>query len=393
MLRLATPRCGSMGAVRQDKREGGRVTQFVGEFPAPAWTPPAREPFVPLRPLTLGHVLAAAFRALRHNPAVTLVPAIAFSLVAGAGGTLFGLFVVDPLIHQSGSSVDGFAFYTWVSGFGAGALGWLVIRALAFAAGTLQQGVSSMDVTHAIVGRRLTPGGMRRRTRGVRAPLIIWTAFVVVGVMGAGLLAIVLLGALAVASPVMSAVGPMLGIPAGAVLVAWLGTRLAFVPSVLVVERLQLGAAVRRAWRLTRRQFWRTLGTRMLCWTMVWIATMLVALPVQLIISWFASIVAGNGDVTDYLTTQRIGEAVAAVVTSVIGAIGLVVTTSTDALLYVDARMRHEGLDLELARFMETRRPSTRFSPGETNPFAPPADVDPAAVRSETAPTKDAGWG
>ena len=58
------------------------MTQFSGAFPAPTWTPPAREPFVPLRPLTLGQILAGAFRALRHNPGVTLGPAILFSLVA-----------------------------------------------------------------------------------------------------------------------------------------------------------------------------------------------------------------------------------------------------------------------------------------------------------------------
>lgn len=370
------------------------MTQFTGAFPAPSWTPPAREPFVPLRPLTLGHVLAGAFRALRHNPAVTLVPAIVLCLVAAAGGTAFGLLVIDPLIHDSGSAIDDVTLYRWISGFAAGAFGWLVIRALTFTVGTLQQGLSSMDVTHAIVGRRLTPGGLRRRTRGVRGPLVAWALVVTAGVLVAGLLAIALFGVLALAGSVWEVIGPLLGYPLAAVFVAWLGTRLAFVPSVLVVERLELTAAVRRAWRLTRGQFWRTLGTRMLCWTMIWLATMLVALPVQTIITWFASIVAGNGDAADYLATVRIGEAVGAIVASVIGAIGLVVTTSTDALLYVDARIRREGLDLDLARFMETRRPSTRFDPEEPNPFAPPSDIDPAMVRRDAAPeTTGSGWG
>ena len=35
-------------------------------------------------------------------------------------------------------------------------------------------------------------------------------------------------------------------------------------------------------------------------------------------------------------------------------AIGAVVTGATTALLYVDPRMRREGLDLELARYVET---------------------------------------
>ncbi|GMA89882.1 hypothetical protein [Homoserinibacter gongjuensis] len=133
------------------------MTEFTGAFPAPTWTPPAREPFVPLRPLTLGQILAGAFRALRHNPAVTLVPAIVLSLVATALATVFGLFVIDPLLVESGSGL-GVELYGWVSGFALGAIGWVVARALVFGAGTLQQGVSSVDVAHAVVGRRLTPG-------------------------------------------------------------------------------------------------------------------------------------------------------------------------------------------------------------------------------------------
>ncbi|MDQ2698657.1 MAG: hypothetical protein M3Y46_07670 [Actinomycetota bacterium] len=369
------------------------MTEFTGAFPAPSWTPPAREPFVPLRPLTMGQILAGAFRALRHNPAVTLVPAIVLSLAATVLGTVFGLYVIDPLLLESGSglSVD---VYAWMSGFALGAVGWLVGRALVFGAGTLQQGVSSVDVAHAVVGRRLTPGGLRRRTRGVRAPLMAWTAIVVVAVIVGGALGIALYGAIGYADPLMGMLATLLVYPAVAVLLTWLGTKLAFVPSVLVIERLRLGAGVRRAWRLTRGQFWRTFGIRILCWAMIWIATMLVAIPVQLLVSWLASIVAGNGDMGDYLAVTKAGDAAAALIASVIGAIGLVVTTSTDALLYLDVRMRREGLDLTLSRFMEERRATTRFDPAEPDPYHPPAEIPASQLR--VTPIDDArgsGWG
>jgi hypothetical protein len=376
------------------KGEGDRVTEFTGAFPAPSWTPPAREPFVPLRPLTTGQVLAGSFRALRHNPAVTLVPAIVLSVAAAVVGTLFGLFVVDPLIVQSGSGQGGYALYSWVSGFGGGAVGWLVVRALAFGVGTVQQGISTVDVVHAVVGRRLTPGGLRRRTRGVRAPLLGWTAIVMVAVIAGGALAIALLGAATLASPMLGVLTGFLLFPGVAVVLAWLGTKLAFVPSALVVERLRLGAGVRRAWRLTRGQFWRTFGIRILCWGMIWIATMLVTLPVGLIVDWLAGIVAGNGDIGDYLVVTRVGEVLGALVAAVIGAIGLVVTTSTDALLYLDVRMRREGLDLELARFMEQRRATTRFDPAEPDPFHAPAEIDASQLRAVPATdARGSAWG
>ncbi|TPX05410.1 hypothetical protein FJ656_06645, partial [Schumannella luteola] len=318
------------------------MTEFTGAFPAPSWTPPAREPFVPLRPLTLGQILAGAFRALRHNPGVTLGPAIVLSLVATLGSTGFGLVVVQPLVAATGSGYGAVGLYAWLAVFGAGAIGFVVDRALVMGAGILQQGVSAVDVAHAVVGRRLTGGGLRRRTRGVRAPLLGWTAIVIAAFAVVGLGAVALLGVLTTIDPGLGVVGGVLVFPAVAVLLAWLGTKLAVVPSALVVERLRLGAGIRRSWSLTRRRFWRTFGIRALCWSTIWIATALVGVPVQLIASWFTGILAGNGDIGDYLTVSAVGEVVAAVVAAVIGAVGLVVTTATDAILYLDLRMRRE---------------------------------------------------
>ena len=124
------------------------------------------------------------------------------------------------------------------------------------------------------------------------------------------------------------------------------------------------------------------------------IAPLVYAVPVQLLVSWLASIVAGNGDMGDYLTVTRAGDAVASLVASAIGAIGLVVTTSTDALLYLDVRMRREGLDLTLAKFMEQRRATTRFDDAEPDPYRPPAEIDASQLRA--TPIDDArgsGWG
>ena len=348
------------------------MTEFVGAFPAPTWTPPAREPFVPLRPLTLGQILAGAFRALRHNPGVVLVIAIVLSIVASLGGTAFGVLVVEPLVSVVGSGYGDAALYGWVSAFAAGALGWVVTQSLVLGAGVAQQGVAAVDVTHAIVGRRLTPRGFRRRTRGVRGRLLAWTGMVVALAVTGGAVGVAVLGLIGTAGPVAAVLGGFAVYPAVAALLAWLGTKLAFTPSAITVERLRLGAALRRSWQLTRRAFWRTFGIRLLAWAMIWLATVLVSVPVRLLVSWLASIVAGNGDIGDYLAVTRAGEAVAGIVTAVIAAVGLVVTTSVDALIYVDLRMRREGLDLELARFMERRRPGSHIDPDEVDPFRPP---------------------
>lgn len=367
------------------------MAEFTGAFPAPSWTPPAPEPFVPLRPLTLGQILAGAFRALRHNPGVVLVPAILFSLAASLLGLGVGTFVVEPLAAAIGEGIGDPAVYGWLTGFGAGAFGWLVIQALGIGAGIPQQAVAAVDVTHAVVGRRLTPHGFRRRVRGLPARAFAWTGLVILAVVLGGTLGIALIGILTPTAPFAALFTGFLVYPGCAALLAWLGTKLAFVPSALAVERLRFGAAIARSWRLTRKAFWRTLGIRFLTWAMLWVAVSLVSVPVGLIVRWLADIIAGNGDFGDYLAVTRVGEVAAGIVSAVIGAIGLVVATSVDVLLYLDLRMRREGLDLELSRFMERRRPITRIDPDEVDPFRPPADLASARVPLPGVDTTDAG--
>jgi hypothetical protein len=48
-----------------------------------------------------------------------------------------------------------------------------------------------------------------------------------------------------------------------------------------------------------------------------------------------------------------------ALLSVVFGAISLVILSSVVALIYIDLRMRKEGLDLELARYVEARQAGT----------------------------------
>lgn len=386
-----------------DSRErlGGLLSEFSGAFPAPTWTPPAREPFVPLRPLTLGQILAGAFRTLRHNPGVTLGPAIVFSLVAALGATAISRGVIDVAVEQVGSSVTRASdLYDWLVSFGAGLLSWIVAQSLVLAAGVLQQAVSASDVSHAVVGRRLTAGGLRRRTRGLRGQVVSWALIVLAAALAGGFAGAALIATATLAGDGIGVLVGFIVFPAGLALLVWLGTRLAFVPSAIIVERIPFRRAVGRSRRLTRGYFWMVFGIRLLCWSMIWLATLLVGVPVQLLTSWFTGILAGNGDVGDYLTVSTIGTIASAVVGAVIGAIGLVITTAADAILYIDLRMRHEGLDLELARFMERRRPTTRFDPSEVDPYRPPATVAASAAAASASvstppppPGQGSSWG
>ncbi|QEO08585.1 glycerophosphoryl diester phosphodiesterase membrane domain-containing protein [Protaetiibacter larvae] len=369
------------------------MTQFAGAFPAPSWTPPAREPFVPLRPLTLGQLLGGAFRALRHNPAVILPPAILLSLISALALVGFQQGIASPLLDSWGSGTGADVGYFWFAVAGIGLLGSLVGQSLGIAVGLVQQAVSALDVSHAVIGRRLTPGGARRRSAGLAPRVLGWAGIALVVLLVVGGLGLALLAVAGVGGPLAAFTAALVVYPGGGVLLAWLGTKLAVVPSVLVVERARLGTALRRSWRLTRGQFWRTFGIRLLCGVMIGIATAIVSIPVALLAQWATSILAGNGDTGDILAMQRLAELAGAVVGSVITGVGLVVTTATDALLYLDLRMRREGLDLELSRFLEQRRGGTRFDPAELDPFRPPADPRSPAAAPAAASVPPAGTG
>ena len=55
----------------------------------------------------------------------------------------------------------------------------------------------------------------------------------------------------------------LVGIPLGLALIAllvYLGTMLAFTPSIIVLERLDMVAAIKRSFKLVRNDFWRVFG-------------------------------------------------------------------------------------------------------------------------------------
>jgi hypothetical protein len=162
----------------------------------------------------------------------------------------------------------------------------------------------------------------------------------------------------------------VLAIPGGLVRWFWLTTRLAFVPAALVVERLRMRAAVPRAWRLTRGGFWRVLGIRLLVSVMVGFAQGLLMLPLNLLIEFTIALLLPDGATDDAARTALIVTTlVSQIVGAFITAIGVVLTTATTGLLYVDLRMRREGLDLELARYVE-HPPGSRQ--GLPDPFRRP---------------------
>ncbi|MEO6117041.1 MAG: glycerophosphoryl diester phosphodiesterase membrane domain-containing protein [Pseudolysinimonas sp.] len=346
--------------------------------PAAGWTPPPKPGLIPLRPMTLGTILGAAFQTLRRNPSATLAPALIVTLAVAVIQTLASVFFLSGYFNALGSISSGDSSQydsvtsNLTSGFAGVLLTALLTGLLTLIATAIVQAIVTVQVASSTLGARQRLRGLWRRLRGRRGAVIGWAALVAaagvltLAIVGLGLVGIGLTGSVGVGIAVL--LGLLLG--AGLFVVfLWLWVKLGFVPAAIVLERTSIRVGMKRSWRLTNGAFWRILGIRLLVFVMVYIATQIIATPITFVVEIFATLLQPNGSPQSALTgTFVITTIVSGAVTAVISAVGLVIQTSTTALLYLDQRMRQEGLDLDLARFVERRAAGEQ---GPTDPYLP----------------------
>ena len=308
----------------------------------PGWAPPPRPGVIPLRPLSMIEIFDGAFRSIRRSPGVMLgasavVAAVTTLVSVGAQASgVMSVLSIDPMDPSSVPADGGLSAVTSV--------GTLLAAVISVLASALLNGVLVMAVSRAVLGSRITWGELWRAVRP-RLPALVGITLLV----GLGLALVVVVAVLpgvlllVGGSGALGAVLLLVGIPVAAVVVAWLYVRTALAPMVLLLEDQPLGASLRRSWQLTVGSFWRVLGILLL-------ANVVVQLLMAVLTAPFAVV----GVVALFLAGPTTG----AVVYLVLLALGSVVAStlaypalaSIAALLYIDLRMRREGLDVELAR-------------------------------------------
>ncbi|MBD8485093.1 hypothetical protein IFT79_05635 [Frigoribacterium sp. CFBP 8759] len=349
--------------------------------PAPGWAPPPKPGLVPLRPLTFGEILGASFQVFRRNPRTTFGTALLSQVVllvvtvVITGGSAFLAFGrVEQALPRDRDAVLAGA----VAVVAASALVPIALQVIVTA---LLQGLFVLETSRQTLGEKLRLGGLWAMAKGRVGTLVGWSALLTVAyVVALALVAGVVVVGVAVGSGPSIAVGVVLAVLLGLgllVLGVWLTVKTALVPSAIMLERLTLGAAVRRSWSLTRASFWRTFGVIALVFLMVQVASQVVATPFSVLFSVLTGTLAPTGDVTDptFLALTAGTYAVTLGITAVIGAIGSVLQAASAGLVYVDRRIRTEGLDLELVRYVER---GGRAVGGQPDPYrTPEAPVPP----------------
>jgi hypothetical protein len=311
----------------------------------PGYHPPADKPgIVPLRPLSLGELYDGAFGAVRHNPAVTLGLTAVIIVAAVVVGTLIsiplttlftdlfgGLFAevgTDPAFEELGFTQD-LLGVTYGSALGTGMLVTL--------ATPLAMGVMTISVSDSVIGRKISVSDAWSRIAKRAWFLIGFSLLGGLAVLLAYALAIGVVALLFVVDPTLGVIGIFLALAALLVGAVWAFTRVVLVPPALAVEGGGFWATFRRAWNLTRGSFWRVLGIYLLTSLILAIIGQVVVVPVSLLMSLFMVMQSGAGLAVSYGITYLIT-----------GGMQVLFLGGVVALLYIDTRMRREGLDVQL---------------------------------------------
>lgn len=378
----------------------------------PSWTPAPRPGIIPLQPLTFGTILGRSFSALRHNPKVLL----GFAMVVQTVAYLVVTIAISGIAFASFSRLDTVPAGTdeWdavlTGSITLTALSGLVLGLLAGAVGVLVQAVVISDVLHAAVAEKMTLRMLWQRVRPVAWRLIGYTillslAIGVIVIIVGGLIAV-----LAVAVPAAAVILGILVILAAIPLSLWLAVKLLLVPAVLIVEHTSLGAALGRSWRLSRGRFWVILGILVLVSLVFGAVAQVVSIPFSFLASALTTVIAPTGDesaaaIIGIVATLGLTQ----IVTLLIQSVAVIVQSTAAGLVYIDCRMRHEGLDLDLLEYVDRRdagdtdlpdpyvvhvgraaQPRWPTAYGQPAPFAPPPGYTivppPAAEQTSASP-------
>ncbi|CAK7284133.1 DUF7544 domain-containing protein [Streptomyces misionensis] len=317
------------------------------------WAPPAAKPgVIPLRPLGVGEILDGAVSTLRTHWRTVLGISLTLAVVTEIATILLQRYFLnntatqDTLSDPSTSAADAFRV------MGESLLGTFALSLITLIGTLIATAMLTSVTSRAVLGRPVSPGEAWREARPQ-----VWKLFgqlLLLGLIGVG----VMLGG-AVPGIIGFLVGNenvgitllVLGLLAAFVVVIWLTVRFSLAAPALMLERQGIVQSLRRSTKLVQGSWWRILGIQLLAGLIVGIAKVVISIPFTV-----AAMIAGGGDsLAGFLGENGAHVGWTFLLISGIGAvIGTTITLPISAgvtvLLYVDQRIRREGLDLELAR-------------------------------------------
>jgi hypothetical protein len=292
---------------------------------------------VPLRPLTLGELLDGAVKVVRRYPRPTLGMSGLLAIVT----TLLNVLAVLAQDYSSfAEDVTGNSSSSGTEADVNGTLASIPANVVGLLAGIVLTGFLVAVVGKAVLGHPTSFGEVWRQVRGRILALVglaLLTGLLSFGAVALGVVVAVVLGVL---SPPLL----LLGIPLALAAVAfgvYVYVRLSLAPAVLVLERSGIRTAMRRSGVLVKGDWWRVFGILLLVQVIAGFVSSVLTVPFLLVAGISAVANPDAGSFTLLFVVSQIGGGVATLLVAPFAA-------AARGLLYVDRRMRAEGLDLAL---------------------------------------------
>lgn len=325
----------------------------AGPYGQPRYAAPPKPGIIPLRPLMFGEVLDGSFQSLRRNARAMLgAGLLAQSLSAILAAVLTGV------LATSSGSIEAWAETASTADVASLGIGLMVTFAvlsiLSVFMSVILQGAMVVPVARSVLNR---PTGFRRMLSLVRPRIgaLAWLAAVLVAAAVAAIALFFVLVVLLFSN--VRGAAALLAIPLMFVFVAvflWVAIKLMVAPAAVVIEEIGAIAGLRRSWALTRANWWRILGITLVVGILVAVITQVVLIPASMLPTVLSGVVSPHGGSGQDATLTVAVSIITAVVGALVGAVGYAFQTSVMALLYMDLRMRKDGLDIALLRDMET---------------------------------------
>jgi len=300
---------------------------------------------VPLRPLTVGEILDGAVKVIRRYPKPTLGMSAIVAVVTTVISVLSILAtdysgLVANLQENADSGTTGFNA-GFGGGFGSNGPSDIVGGIVGFLASLVLTGALVQVVGKAVLGESTTFGEVWAKVRGRLWALVglsILTGLLVIAPSVVGVLVAIVLGA--AIDPVLLVIGIPVAL-AGFAGSAYLWARLSLAPAVLVLEKASITQSMKRSTALVKGSWWRVFWILVLISLLTSVIAGVLLVPFAFIAGFQAISNPDVGHVTVFLLLVQIGSGLASFLLTPF-------TAGARALLYVDRRMRAEGLDLAL---------------------------------------------
>lgn len=311
---------------------------------------------IPLRPLSIGDIYQGAFAAIKTN-ARTM-----FGFTAALLGVVLVISIATNyaiinlvLPNYLSPSSPYAAVFTSLSG-SFSQLGGSLLQVLAT---VLLSGLIVVAVSRSVLGRVASSKEVWERTKSKFLPLIglnIITSIISGLMMIIGIVVFFVLLASAASTAKtdreflqdlgVSLVGLLILMVISALVSSYLSIKFSVASPAMVLENLGVFAAIGRSWSLTRGNFWRLFGINILTAIITFMVASIFLGITEALGAIF--VVVGSSSPEDILASLNTIYILTMVMSTIAQLLILPFTSSVNALLYIDLRMRKEGLDVEL---------------------------------------------